>query len=304
VSSVGTTYKIGVDGGATKTECILVAGTGEIVSRHIAPGCNPSVIGPEQARLVVTDALCQLIATFDPRAVSAGGRIETTLLCMAGSRSFWQEFGASLTEFGRVVIADDALPVLELATDGGPGLVLHGGTGSFVAARAPDGGVHYAGGLGWRFGDPGSGYEIGRRAIARALLELQGWAPPSRLAATVRDQTHLADAGAITRHFYHGAEPNRQIAALAPAVLRLAEEGDHTAHQLILDACAPLLELAQQVTARLFPETPFDAVRAGLSGPILTHPTVMAALTPRSPLPLRPIVAPPIEGVRRLLARL
>jgi N-acetylglucosamine kinase-like BadF-type ATPase len=303
VNSVGTSYKIGVDGGGTKTECILVTGPGEIVARHMAPGCNPSVLGPEQARLVVTAALCQLIAAFDPRAVSAGGRIETTLLCMAGSRSFWREFGASLTDFGRVTVTDDALPVLELATDGGPGLVLHGGTGSFVAARAPDGAVHYAGGLGWRFGDPGSGYEIGRRAIARALLELQGWAPPSRLAATVRDQTRLADAGAITRYFYNAAEPNRQIAALAPAVLRLAEEGDHTAHQLILDACAPLLELAQQVTARLFPETPFATVRAGLSGPILTHPTVVAALTPRSPLPLRPIAASPIEGVRRLLAR-
>jgi N-acetylglucosamine kinase-like BadF-type ATPase len=300
---VGTFYKIGVDGGGTKTECILVDGSGEIVAQHMAPGCNPSVIGPEQARLVVTDALCQLVATFDPRAASPGGRIETTLLCMAGSRSFWREFGASLTDFGRVTVTDDALPVLELATDGGPGLVLHGGTGSFVAARAPDGTGHYAGGLGWRFGDPGSGYEIGRRAIARALLELQGWAPPSRLAATVRDQTRLADAGAITRHFYHGAEPNRQIAALAPVVLRLAEEGDHTAHQLILDACAPLLELAQQVAARLFPETPFDTLRAGLSGPILTHPTVVVALTPRSPLPLRPIAAPPIEGVRRLLAR-
>jgi len=303
VGSVGTSYKIGVDGGGTKTECILVAGSGEIVARHLAPGCNPSVIGPEQARLVVTDALCQLIAPFDPRAASPGGRIDTILLCMAGSRSFWQEFGASLTDFGRVTVTDDALPVLELATDGGPGLVLHGGTGSFIAARAPDGTVHYAGGLGWRFGDPGSGYEIGRRAIARALLELQGWAPPSRLSATVRDQTHLADAGAITRHFYHDAEPNRQIAALAPAVLRLAEEGDHTAHQLILDACAPLLELALQVAARLFPETPFDTVRAGLSGPILTHPTVVAALAPRSPLPLRPIAAPPIEGVWRLLVR-
>lgn len=303
MSTVGSSYKIGVDGGGTKTECILVDGQGGIVARHTAPGCNPSVVGPEQARLVVTDALCQLVAAFNPPAASPGARIEKTLLCMAGSRSFWQEFAASLTDSGQVTVTDDALPVLELATDGGPGLVLHGGTGSFVAARAPDGVVHYAGGLGWRLGDPGSGYEIGRRAIARALLELQGWAPPSRLAATVRDHTRLPDAGAITRHFYHSAEPNRQITALAPAVLRLAEEGDLTAHQLVVDACQPLLELAQQVAARLFPDTPFDTLRAGLSGPILTHPTVVAALTPRSPLPLRPLTARPIEGVRRLLAR-
>ena len=60
--------------------------------------------------------------------------------------------------------------------------------GSFVAARDASGKIHYAGGLGWRFGDAGSGYELGRRAIARALLELQGWAPASGLA---RWEDHL-----------------------------------------------------------------------------------------------------------------
>ena len=99
--------------------------------------------------------------------------IVSTLLCMAGSRSFWQAFAADLTGYGRVSTMDDSRPVLELATHGQPGIVLHGGTGSFVAARAPDGSLHYAGGLGWRFGDAGSGYDIGRRTIIRALLEAQ-----------------------------------------------------------------------------------------------------------------------------------
>ena len=145
-------FKIGVDGGGTKTECILVDARGAIVARHLAPGCNPSIAGHEQARLVVTDALCALLDSVTPRP-----RPAATLLCMAGSRTFWQEFAANLTDFGQVTVADDSLPVLELATRGEPGLVLHAGTGSFVAARAPDGSVHYAGGLGWRFGDPGSG---------------------------------------------------------------------------------------------------------------------------------------------------
>src|SRR5476651_1288178 len=174
------TFKIGVDGGVTKTECILVDAHGAIVARHLAPGCNPSVAGPEQARLIVTDALC---------ALRDRAAIASTHLFMAGAPAFWHEFAGTLTDFGRVTTADDSLPVLELATDGGPGLVLHAGTGSFVAARAPDGSVHYAGGLGWRFGDPGSAYDLGRRAISRALLELQGWSPPSRLGTLVRDHT-------------------------------------------------------------------------------------------------------------------
>ena len=159
-------FKIGVDGGGTKTECILVDASGKIVARRLAPGCNPSIAGAEQARLIVTDALC---------ALRDGATVSSTRLFMAGAPGFWQEFAATLTDFGRTSAHDDSLPVLELATDGAPGLVLHAGTGSFVAARAPDNSVHYAGGIGWRFGDSGSGYELGRRTVARGLLELQGW---------------------------------------------------------------------------------------------------------------------------------
>jgi N-acetylglucosamine kinase-like BadF-type ATPase len=292
-------YKIGVDGGGSKTECILVDEEGNIIARHLAPGSNPSAVGSEQARLVVTDALCALI-------VNHPVTIAETLLFMSGNRVFWQEFSRSLTGFGIVKTADDSLPVLELATDGQPGLVLHSGTGSFIAARDGDGLLHYAGGLGWRFGDPGSGYDLGRRAVARALLELQGWAPASRLGPTVRDHTQLgelADAGMITRYFYSDHAPNQKIAALAPAVLRLAAEGDYTAHLLIIDSASELLDLAVRVAAKLFPETPADELRVGLSGSILTHPVVQDALVPRSPLPLLPVIGTPIEGVRRLLAR-
>jgi glucosamine kinase len=292
-------FKIGVDGGGSKTEGILIDAAGTIIARRLAPGSNPSGVGPEQARLVVTDVLFALKAELD-------GEVVETLLFMAGNRTFWQEFAATLTGFGHVRTADDSLPVLELATGGKPGLVLHSGTGSFVAARGADGIVHYAGGLGWRFGDPGSAYDLGRRAVARALLELQGWAPASRLANTVRDHTQLgehADAGVVTRFFYNDPAPNQKIAALAPAVLRLAAEGDHTAHLLITESAKELLDLAVRVAAKLFPDRPADELRVGLSGPILTHTVVLEALVPRSPLPLVPVDGAPIDGVRRLLMR-
>lgn len=296
---ISMTYKIGVDGGGSKTECILIDAAGVIVSRHLAPSSNPSIVGPEQAKLVVTDALCALLANHPVK-------VSETRLFMAGNRAFWQEFALNLMGFGEVKTADDSLPVLELATDGQPGLVLHSGTGSFIAARDPAGGIHYAGGLGWRFGDPGSGYDLGRRAISRALLELQGWAPASRLGPTVRDHAQLgelADAGMVTRYFYSDPSPNQKIAALAPAVLRLASEGDYTAHLLIIESASELLDLAVRVAAKLFPETPADELHVGLSGSILTHQVVQDALLPRSPLPLTPVAGMPIEGVRRLLMR-
>lgn len=301
---VGNPLSIGVDGGGTKTECIVVDERGEIVARQLGAGSNPSVVGQEQARLIATDVLCAALAAA--RQVRAGAVVARTGLFMAGSPGFWREFAATLSDFGAVSAEPYSLPVLELATHGQPGLVLHSGTGSFVAARDLDGGVHYAGGLGWRFGDAGSAYDLGRRAIARALLELQGWLPGSRLGPTVRDLTGLgetADAAAVTRFFYSDPNPNRKIAALAPAVLRLASEGDHSAHGLIVESAGELIELASRVVTHLFPDTPADSLKAGLSGPILTHPVVQQVLAPRSPLPLTPVTEPPIEGVRRLLVR-
>jgi glucosamine kinase len=293
--------KIGVDGGATKTELVLVDDGGLVLHRHLAPGCNPNVVGADHARRIATDALVLMLDRS--KASQPKGTLTHTLLCMSGSPEFWQEFAASLTDFGRVTSLDDSRPVLELATGGQPGLVLHGGTGSFVAAQAPDGSLHYAGGLGWRFGDPGSGYDIARRAISRALLELQGWAPPGRLSQLVRDHTGLHDAKAITRHFYAHPEPNRHIAGLAPAILHLATEGDAPATQLVLESAGELLELALRVARQLFPDTPLDSVPAGLSGPVLVHPVVLATLVARSPLPLEPLKEAPIDGVRRLLMR-
>jgi N-acetylglucosamine kinase-like BadF-type ATPase len=296
--------RIGVDGGGTKTECVLIDAAGAVLARHVAPASNPSVVGAEQARLIVTDALCSVLATA--RQGGAHAAIETTLLCMAGSRTFWREFAAELRDFGHIATTDDSMPVLELATHGDPGLVLHAGTGSFVAARALDGSLHYAGGIGWRFGDAGSAYDIGQRAVARALLEAQGWMAPSRIGPTVRDHAQLAndaDANALSRFFYHHVDPNRVVAALAPAVVRLATEGDSTAQALVLDSASELVALATKVAAKLFPGVPLDSVPAGLSGPILTVPIVVAGIAPKTPLPLVPIEVPPIEGVRRLLVR-
>lgn len=299
---MSSTLKIGVDGGGTKTECILVDLRGDVIARHVAPGSNPSVVGPEQAKLVVTDALCALLSDANHERAHVG----STLLCMAGSRTFWREFATSLTDFGQVTAVDDSLPVLELATHGDPGLVLHAGTGSFVAGRAPDGSLHYAGGLGWRFGDSGSGYDIGRRAIARSLLEVQGWSVPSRLGPTLRDYLQLppdSDAGALTRFFYHHPEPNRLVAGFAPTVLWLASEADATAQSIIIESAGELVTLAEHLAVKLFPSVPLDSIPAGLSGPVLTHTVVVDALTPRTPLPLTPVAGSAADGVRQLLMR-
>ncbi|HEY3757858.1 MAG TPA: BadF/BadG/BcrA/BcrD ATPase family protein [Opitutaceae bacterium] len=293
-------YRLGVDGGGTKTEAILVDASGSVAARASGVGCNPSLVGPQEAKQIVADLLRKLLAPFPTSAPDF--QIVATQLCMAGNRAFWQEFAASLTTFGRVDASDDSIPVLELATAGGDGLVLHAGTGSFVAARDRQG-VHYAGGLGWRFGDAGSGFDISRRAIARALLELQGWMPPSGLAPFIQEQTGLAEAQAISRFYYNDSAANPKISSLAPGVLALAGTGDPAARELVVASTRELLALALHVARKLFDENRFESLAAGLSGPILTHPFVAAELSQHAPFRLKSLAEPPIEGVRRILCR-
>lgn len=297
-------FRIGIDGGGTKTEGILVDPSGAIVARRLGPGCNPNVAGPDAARRIVEGIITELAA--ESRRLSTRAVVAHTHVYSAGNRSFWRETVAAFAGCGKTFSADDSHPVLELATDGQPGVVLHGGTGSFVAARAPDGEVHYAGGIGWRFGDPGSGYDLGRRAIGRALIELQGWSAPTALTPLVR--THagigpMADAASLTRHFYQHAEPNQLIAGLAPSLLRLAADGDTEARRIITDSAGELLALALRVVTRLFPGVTPSTLTAGISGPILTHAALEPFWSTGCPLRVAPVTGTPIEGVRRLLTR-
>jgi len=304
-------YKIGVDGGGTKTELILVDAAGEIVTRHLAPGCNPSQVGAEKARSILTDALAALFA--QSKIENLKSKIVATRLYMAGSPPFWAEVGGSLTDFGQVTSAADSEPVLELATAGAPGLVLHAGTGSFVVTRGPEGAVFYTGGLGWKFGDPGSGFDLGRRALAHALLELQAKSPladarPSPLVEALINHTGLMDYSANSRFFYTDPNANAKIASFAPQVLFLAEQECGPAQQVVADSITELARLADGVIHRHFPKATAK-LPCGVSGRILN--SVAGAFALRSlaskldwPVELNFITTSPIEGVRRLLAKL
>ncbi len=295
-------FKIGLDGGGTKTEFILVDPSGAIVSRRLAPGCNPSLIDQDTIRSLLLDNLHALAA--EARTHAAGANITHTLLCMAGNRQFWRELAPRLGEFGIVQTFDDSLPVLELATGGAPGLVLHSGTGSFVAARGLDNAIHYAGGLGWRFGDGGSAHDLGRRAVARTQLELQGWATRSALGTAVCEKLKLSDHGAISRYFYSAATPHTAVADFGPLVTTGVAAGDPVALEVFRTSIGELATLAQTVIAQLFKTA--DSIPVGLSGTILQLPATRAVLdaTLDRRADFRPISEPPVEGVRRMLARL
>lgn len=304
--------KIGVDAGGTKTELILIDDEGVVIARHTGPGCNPSVVGPDKARGILLQALEELLSPAKALRDPSGGihpnrvfSISATHIYAAGNSAFWKETASALVHFGDVTTGADSIPVLELATNGEPGLVLHAGTGSFIAARDGEGAVHYAGGLGWRFGDPGSATDIGRRAIARGLLELQGWMQRTGLGDAVCSYTRLEDYASVSRFFYESADANAKIAPFAAVVVELAMRGNRPAQLSIVESLTELVDQARLVTEKLFSG---KVVPCGVSGSLLnTQPAVHAmnsfVASHQWPVKLHFITEPPIEGVHRLLLK-
>jgi glucosamine kinase len=290
------TYRIGVDGGGTKTELILLDAGGEIVRRHLAPGCNPSHLGPENARAILLAAL---------ETLRGDKLISATHIYAAGSPTTWKEIGLTIKGFGAVSTRDDSLPVLELATDGAPGLALHSGTGSFIAARGLDGQVYYFGGLGWKLGDPASGFDLGRRGFMRGLLELQGAFAPTEISTALEKHCELRGAGPITRAVYHLPDANALIASFAPVILDLASNNSPVPRGILTASLTEFLAETRGVVQTLFNSKP---VPCGLSGRFLNAPIsreVIATLLEAHYLSVdfRSITAAPIDGVRRLVAK-
>jgi N-acetylglucosamine kinase-like BadF-type ATPase len=295
-------YSIGIDGGGTKTDFILVDTAGTILSQRSTGGTNPSLHGQENVEIILRQTCAQLIND----ASVPQGSIHKTLLCMAGPPKTWKAIAEDLEGLGEVTSVDDSVPVVQLAVGDSAGLVLHAGTGSFVAAKDADGSLHYAGGLGWRMGDAGSGLDLGRRGMTQAVLELQGWSDSTRLSSELQKYMGITNLQEIMEKIYVlSAEPNKLIGGFAPTVVELATEGLPEALHILRNSLRPILSLAQQVARKLnLPAT----CRCGLSGKFLSSPLgvdlIENVLSSHSlKWNLICVTEPPIEGIRQLLAK-
>lgn len=132
------------------------------------------------------------------------------------------------------------------------GVALTAGTGSSCTGRNSRGERAHAGGWGAVLGDDGSGYDIARQGIRRALWAQEGRIPPTLLSRLVIDYFGLSSPREVIRVFTGGRVNQALTAGFAIEVSRAAAEGDAAALEVLEQAGRDLAALALFVARKLF----------------------------------------------------
>jgi glucosamine kinase len=242
-------YFLGLDGGGTKTECVLMDRDGKIVSRSFSGPSNPSRVGVEAAVLEIVKAA--------ELALIQGGVARNSLaaLCagMAGTANAdrrEQVFRSLQNAFPGVAVTviTDLEAALAAAGDG-PVIVLVAGTGSAAIGRDAHGQIWRAGGHGPRTSDDGSAYDIGARAVARAMKERAEKGTDSSLGRKILWKLGYPAWAELQRR---AAEQSDAVFPLAfPIVASAADAGDADAREILLRAARELSSLVSTVAEHM-----------------------------------------------------
>jgi len=247
-------YYLGIDGGGTKTRCLLGDET-TVLAEAMTGGCSVIRHGERQAREALHAAVRQVCATakISPeqiRAICIGAAGAARPQIAAVIRGILTELAPRLVPANIEVVADTVV-ALEAAFGAGPGVIAIAGTGSIVYGRNAAGRTARAGGWGFAISDEGSGHWIGRRAIS-TVLNAHDQGIETALTAMV---FHAWKIGTVDELVLQAnAAPPPDFPRLFPIVLRAAEQADTLARDLLAEAGVELAQIAGIVLRRLASE--------------------------------------------------
>lgn len=294
---------LGLDGGGTQTRAAAARLPGSISGRGTAGACNLAAVSPLEA---LTNALTAADAALTE---TGAGRAEVVSVC-AGVAGW--SYADRRTQFthglqaafpnAQIAVEPDYVIALTGATGGSPGVIVIAGTGSAAYGENTAKETHRTGAYGYLVDDGGSGYGVGRGAIAAVLSAADGTGQPTSLTERLLPALGLASLSEIVPGIYGGGISRVQIAGLSRVVAEAASaDADRVARALLMRAGGALALLVQGVTQHLFvngPE-PFPVVQVGglwSAGDALTDVFARSLRRFAPPAVIAAPSASPVEG--------
>jgi len=286
-------HVLGIDAGGTKTVCLLADERGAVISEARGPGANLHAAGELAVEKVLHEVMEAAIerATDDRAAGDLPIRPAAVCLGIAGvdREDEAQIVRAIMRRIGyksRVLVVNDALIALVSGARNDPGIVIIAGTGSIAYGRNANGEAARAGGWGHMIGDEGSGYWIGREALAAVMRAADGRGPETALTTVILAHFNAADVSRLPRIVYDREMPRMSVAALGPIVQTVVADGDAVATRILERAADELVLGARSVTTRL--EMRGDAFSFYLAGGVFRVVPWLADELPRRLIEIAP----------------
>lgn len=249
-------YFIGVDGGGTKTSCVIGDSSGKIIGTVVGEGSNIKSTKPEKVHLLMVELLDRLLLqTGIPKDEVSGIFIGTAGGDREADRIIWYDWMQSyFPDSCSIHITNDALPALVSGTFSLNGLVVIAGTGS-IAYLVQENGTRTtrSGGWGYLFGDDGSGYHIGNEALRYVSKYYDAFGEDAQkepLTQAIMQHYNLQSPFEIITAVYGHENPRIAISSLAQPVLELAQQNYAPAVEIVQQAVNALVELLSTVFRR------------------------------------------------------
>ncbi|HEX6923693.1 MAG TPA: ROK family protein [Bacillales bacterium] len=238
---------IGIDGGGTKTTCVIGNENGQILG--IAHGKSSNIRSRSLDQ--VKQALLDVILDVMDQTESSFDQIGVIFLALAGSdrpearKRIVGALRPSIPDSIPVRIDNDAMGALASGTWGGPGTVIIAGTGSIAYSRLPEGRITRVGGWGYLFGDEGSGYDVGRKGLSAVFQEFDGRGERTLLTQLFLREFRLSETAELISVIYSKEDVRGEMAGLSKLVFFAAEQGDSMASGIVDQAVHELISLVQ-----------------------------------------------------------
>lgn len=251
-------YLIGLDGGGTKTKCVITDYNFNPLYECQGGPSNFLIIGTEKVSETILSLVLECvnhlkISTNDVTSIFIGttgaGRPNDAQKLKDDFTAYAQLKGYSFNAFN---VDSDARIALEGAFSGKSGSLLIAGTGSVIFGKDSMNHIHRVGGFGRLIGDEGSGNTIGRRGINQVAKDLDGRAEKTLLTILLREDFGISDTSQLITEVYRN---NFDMASFAPKVIYAAQEGDKAAIKILDEESSELLYHVQSIFKMLGEET-------------------------------------------------
>lgn len=293
---------IGLDGGGTKTEGICLNQEGEILNYIRGGPSNFQVTGTMLAQETIKGIIDRLINGFNAP--------EVTAICYGLAGVDRDRDVEIITEFiepihlgGKYEFVNDSMNALRSGTKDNVGIALISGTGNNAMGRNQKGEIWRVGGLGYDFGDYGSGSDIGQAGLRAASRYIQERGPKTILKDLICETYNLDHLYDLMEFWYEDNYPaETEIKDLCPLVFKAARLGDYVAAFILKDVGYEFAQNAKIIAKHLFPdEKGFTLVLGGSvfqkgECPILVNTILDSVRRDYPAVELKILQAPPVLG--------